>query len=408
MNPAVRNLALTLVLLLVLWQGSRLLYPSVETPSPTAPTLLNPLINVELSALRGNRPVDVEITGSWQLLNADDPTEPVIRKWSGGLRGQLAQTPIGLQLEAFRTHHKHLILETTGSEALRLNTYLYPGRLHIRSVKDDDARSGRSMRLSLELPLEDYVLGVVCGEMSTMVPNAQAAMRAQSIAARTYALYRLGQQRTLKDNTSDQVFTSTDFITKQAREAVAATRGTVLRWEGELVPAYFHSNCGGGTANAKDAAFAPNDIAPLAGVFEPECRNPRELWEHTVSAVELDDLAKRYQLGSWLKAIVISEQDDTGRQLELRLIGPDEHVDVPADAIRAALHLPSTQIEDIRRQSDGSLVVTGYGAGHGVGLCQDGAMRMSKSGLSSTAILAHYYPSAQLVPLTADLNLLLP
>jgi stage II sporulation protein D len=132
------------------------------------------------------------------------------------------------------------------------------------------------------------------------------------------------------------------------------------------------------------------------------------MWERTVAASDLDALAVHYELGTWLKAIVISEQDSTGRQLQLRLIGPDKHVDLPADAVRAALHLPSTQIEDMRRLPDGSLVIRGYGAGHGVGLCQEGAMRLSKNGVSYAAILAHYYPSAQLVPLTADLELLLP
>jgi stage II sporulation protein D len=407
MNSPARQLGFTIALLLVLWAASRFLYPTAIEESANQTPLLNPTIMVELTALRGSEPIDVEISGGWRLLNGTDPGLKVLHEWSG-LHGTLSLSAIGTELEAYRTKCEHLILETSGDHALRLNTYLYPGRLHIRTVKDKKALLGKSMRLSLELPLEEYVLGVLCGEMSTLVPNSQAALRAQAIAARTYALYRLGQKRKLKDNTADQVFTSIDFITDQAREAVEATRGLVLRWENELVPAYFHSNCGGGTANAHNAAFSRTDIAPLAGVFEPECRNPREMWERTVAASDLDALAVHYELGTWLKAIVISEQDSTGRQLQLRLIGPDKHVDLPADAVRAALHLPSTQIEDMRRLPDGSLVIRGYGAGHGVGLCQEGAMRLSKNGVSYAAILAHYYPSAQLVPLTADLELLLP
>lgn len=407
MNSTARQLGFTLALLLVLWATSRFLFPTPVASEEESAPLLNPTIMVELTALRGSEPIDIEISGGWRLRNGEDENLAVMHEWSG-LRGTLSLSSIGTQLEAYRTKSEYLILETDGDHALRLNTYLYPGRLHIRVVKDKKVALGKSMRLSLELPLEEYVLGVLCGEMSTLVPNSQAALRAQAVAARTYALYRLGQKRKLKDNTADQVFTSIDFITEQAREAVLATRGLVLRWDNELVPAYFHGNCGGGTANAQDAAFARADIAPLAGVFEPECRNPRDMWERTVSASALDNLAVHYELGTWLKAIVISEQDSTGRQLQLRLIGPEQHIDVPADGVRGALHLPSTQIEDMRRLPDGSLVIRGYGAGHGVGLCQEGAMRMSKSGASYAAILAHYYPSAQLVPLTADLQLLLP
>ncbi len=408
MNHQARSLGWTLLLLLALWAASRLLFPTAAPPTAATAPLCNPTIFVELTALRGNAPIDVEITGSWRLRNANTPAEQELHAGSGGLRGPLALTAIGIQLEAYRTKLSHLILEADGNQALRLNTYLYPGRLHIRVVSDDRSALGKSMRLSLELPLEDYVLGVVCGEMATMVPQAHAALCAQAIAARSYALYRLGQGRLLKDNTGDQVFTSTDFITEQARAAVLATRGLVLRWDGEPLPAFFHANCGGGTANAFDAAFSPVAIAPLAGVLEAACRTPLGLWEQTVTAADLDGLAQRYQLGSWLKAIAIQAVDSSGRQLQLRLIGPAEHIDVPADAVRAALHLPSTQIEDMQRLADGSLIFTGYGSGHGVGLCQNGAMRLSINGATYAEILAHYYPSAQLVPLTADLELLLP
>jgi stage II sporulation protein D len=407
MNHPVRNLGYTVALLLALW-GISYFWPNDKVEEISlAPALLNPTISVELTALRDLDAVAIEIVGRCRLLNADDPEQPVLKELHD-LNDDLYLTLVGPQLGPYIMHQKHVILETEGDGAMRLNTYFYPGRLHIRVKEDKSSPLGKSLRLSLELPLEDYVLGVVCGEMSSQVPGSKAALRAQAVAARTYALYRLGQGRSLRDNTTDQVFQSIDFVTEEARDAVAATRGLVLRWQDDLVHTYFHRNCGGGTANAKAAAFSKKDIAPLGGVFEPACRTPRGMWEHHVTAADLDALAQKKELGSWLSGISVLHKDATGRYLEVRLLGPDEHVDLPADQVRAALHIPSTQIAEMERLSDGSLIFRGYGYGHGIGLCQEGALRLSKSEATYAEILAHYYPSAQLVPLTADLELLLP
>ncbi|MCP4093994.1 MAG: SpoIID/LytB domain-containing protein [Planctomycetes bacterium] len=407
MNHPGRNLAYTLALLLVLW-GASYFWPSDKVEDiHLQPALLNPTISVELTALRKLDKIGVEILGRSRLLNADDSEQPVLKELHA-VDEDLYLTLVGPQLGPYIMHHKHVILEAEGDGAMRLNTYFYPGRLHIRVKDDKDSPLGKRLHLSLELPLEDYVLGVVCGEMSSQVPGSGAALRAQAVAARTYALYRLGQGRNLRDNTTDQVFQSIDFVTEEAREAVAATRGQVLRWENELVHTFFHRNCGGGTANAKNAAFSRQESAPLGGVFEPSCRSPRALWEHRVPASDLDALAVKRELGSWLRAISVLQKDPTGRYLEVRLLGPDDHVDLPADQMRAALHIPSTQIEQMDRLADGSLIFRGYGYGHGVGLCQEGALRLSQDGATYAGILAHYYPSAQLVPLTADLELLLP
>ena len=407
MNEVGRNLAYTAMLLLALWAVSYF-WPSDKVEEISLePALLNPTISVELTALRDLDRIAVEITGRCRLVNAEDPQRPVLKELHD-VDEDLYLTLVGPQLGPYIMHQKHVILEAEGDNAMRLNTYFYPGRLHIRVKEDKKSRLGQRLQLSLELPLEDYVLGVVCGEMSSQVPGSAAALRAQAVAARTYALYRLGQGRNLRDNTTDQVFQSIDFVTKEALEAVASTRGLVLRWQDQLLPTYFHRNCGGGTANAEAAAFFRKETTPLAGVFEPACRPPRGLWEHRVPATDLDELARQRELGSWLRAISVLHKDATGRWLEVRLLGPDDHVDLPADQVRAALHFPSTQVTDMERLADGSLVFSGYGYGHGVGLCQEGALRLSRSQATYAEILAHYYPSAQLVPLTADLELLLP
>lgn len=408
MNPLVRRLGITLGLVVVLFGISRgcadepTPEPSLKEPAP----LLNPTITVRLMSLSGRSAVDLEVMGRFRLRDGDDPSRVLLTERSS-FQGQLLAHETGPQLGPYQTLREHVVLETEGDDALRIDTLAYPGRLHIRSRRDDRGLI-TGLDLSLELSLEEYVLGVVCGEMPSQREGAQEALRAQAVAARTYALEKRGRKRALRDDTFDQVFRGSDYHTWQAREAVEATQGLVLRHEDGLVPAYFHRNCGGGTANAFAAGFHREDIAPLAGTFEPACRTPRGIWDRRIEAADLDALAKRYGLGKWLREINTIERDASGRLLEVRLVGEEDHKDLAAERLRAALHLPSSQLVEARLQEDGAVIFRGHGYGHGVGLCQEGTLRSSKSGNSFREILEHYYPGAEVVALTSDLEFLLP
>ncbi len=409
MNPLVRRLGFTalLVLLFILF-GHWLNPPTPPSPSPRSHApLLNPLVQVRLMALSNSGSIPLQIEGHWLVKDGSDPQHPVLLQRSGSFHGELRTSPTGPQLGPYQSNRDHIVIEPEGDEALRIGTYLYPGTLHVR-MERDKAGAAQALHLSLELPLEDYVLGVVCGEMPSQAPGAQAALRAQAVAARTYALNQRNRDRLLRDDTFDQVFRGLDFHTHQAEEAVAATRSLVLTWQEQLVPAFFHRNCGGATANAANAGFVKDAIPPLSGVQEPACRSPRNIWQRQVSAEQLDALAKRYQLGSWLRAISTVRRDPSGRLLEVRLIGEKEERDLSAEQYRAALHLPSTQLVEVLVQEDGSAIFRGRGYGHGVGMCQEGALRLARQGASYEEILAHYYPQANLVPLTSHLSSLLP
>lgn len=405
MKTTSRRFLITLLLAVALWGVSRLLSPG-EATSPIATSPLNPMVKVELTALSGRQPLPLEIDGHWRLLDGEHPqTEPLHH--GSGFHDQLRLHTLGAELGALVLPQESLILEVEGDQGMRLGYDHYPGRLWIRVEQDRNGLGRRQLRLSLEMPLEEYVLGVVCGEMPSMATRTQAALQAQAIAARTYALFRLQQGRRLRDDARDQVFRGIDFYTEEARRAVQATRGQVLIWEGDLLPTYFHRNCGGATADALAADFLPAAMAPLKGAIDPQCRSPRG-WEERVDAGRLDRLAQDYSLGDWLRAIATLERDASGRMLEMRLLGEKRHVDLPAESVRAALSLPSMQWEEMRLLRDGSLLVRGNGYGHGVGLCQEGAMAMARQGAGCDEILAHYYPDAQRQPLTTALDLLLP
>jgi stage II sporulation protein D len=313
--------------------------------------------------------------------------------------GLLQVDPTGLSMLPHVPSRDRLLLETQGDDALRIGHDFYPGRLFVELLRDDDGRPDR-IELVLEVQLEDYVLGVVSGEMSASLPDAREALAAQAVAARTYALWRISRGRTvLQDDARDQVFRGSDYYTRVAREAVAETRGLVLAWDGALLPAYFHARCGGRTADAAAADFVKTPLPPLAGVADPQCSDPFDRWTRQVPTPRLDEFAQSNGVGDWLRGIYGQSADATGRLLEVRVVGATAHTDLPAEAVRAGFGLPSSQWTALRVNPDGSLTVEGTGRGHGVGLCQRGAMRLSQAGMGHVDILAHYFPGAALRPL---------
>jgi stage II sporulation protein D len=404
-NRTLRRLAWVPLLALALWSLSWLIDLGGGAAAERSDGhSWNPPIQVHLGAASGEEQVRLEVVGRWQLRSADGKDQMLHE--GSGFDGRIQVDAAGIRLGDYHTLRDGVWLVPEGDEALRLDGLSYDGRLLIGLDRD---RRGRpeNLELSLELPLESYVLGVVCGEMPTMAPDIQEALRAQAVAARSYALWRLGQGRMLRDDARDQVYKGADFITNEARAAVGATRGLVLFWENELVPCYFHRNCGGLTADARAAGFTKEKVAPLAGVLDETCRTPYG-WERRVAAARFDRLAESHDLGESLTNIHALQRDASGRMLELRLQGEEEHHDLPADQVRGALRLPSSTWTAATVLPDGSVMMSGRGYGHGVGMCQEGALDRAREGASAEELLAHYYPGAALHRLSTEDQRLLP
>ncbi len=270
-------------------------------------------------------------------------------------------------------------------------------------VERDDLRQAKSMYLSLRIELEDYVLGVICGEMPSQTPQISAALEAQAIAARTYAIWKIKQKKYLRGDSRDQVYLGSDHHTQNARDAIAKTSGLVLSEKGRVLSSFFHRNCGGGCSNAYRAEFSKTDLVALSGSADPQCDDVYQRWQRTVSASTLDKLAREFRIGKTLTAINTIEKDKYQRRLQIRIQGDTGHYDLTGEFLRARFDLPSMIWHGLIINPDGSITVTGSGYGHGIGFCQDGAMRKAKQGLDYATILQHYYPNANVTVLTADL-----
>lgn len=255
-----------------------------------------------------------------------------------------------------------------------------------------------------EFSLEEYVQGVVAAELPSGFHTE--ALKAQAVAARTYALRRIEGDARLSELGGAHV--SSDFQVHQAwieeaayvaarpgtgaeqwrriGEAVEATRGLVLTYEGELIDALYHSTSGGHTEDA--ARYFVGGQPYLRAVPDPYGDHSPAHRTRTVFA--LDVVAERLQVPLVGDVIWVLSYTEAGRA---ERVAVGERV-FTGRHIREALGLRSSWF-DVTVVGD-EVVFDVRGNGHGVGMAQYGADGMARAGHSFEKILAHYYPGTTL------------
>jgi stage II sporulation protein D len=252
------------------------------------------------------------------------------------------------------------------------------------------------LTLVASMPLETYLPGVVNGEVDSQWPLD--ALMAQVVAARTYALYRIGLKAPLFDlrtDVSDQVYAGADSEDKRAAEAVRRTRGEILYHEGRIFPAFFHSSCGGETASPSEVWGI--EYPPMKGVRCGECAEaPYSRWRLSLSPSQVRAAAgKLFTEAGKAHSLGIHRRTDDGRVLTLFFETDATRVLIDAADFRKTLgyeRLPSTRFALNSR--DGMVIFEGSGYGHGVGLCQWGARGSALRGMNYRQILRKYYVGA--------------
>ena len=311
------------------------------------------------------------------------------RPWRGRVV-KLAAGAGGIEVEGRRAPAFRLSSE----RSMRLNAREYAGSL-------DVIRTGESTLVVVnEVPLEDYLAGVVRAEGSERWPAE--ALRAQAIVSRTYAAYHramnAGKPFHIVASTAHQQFAGVVGPSSPAWVAVEETRGQVLRWEGELFPAFYHTNSGGYTEDPR-TVFAARNMPGLRAVVCPlAAGSPHYQWNLDLRLTTLAEALTRNGAGvgavrsvevtertASLRATVVTVRGTAGTQ---RLRGNDFRRMVGYDVLKSTLFAVAV---------DGAVArFTGRGYGHGVGMCQWGARGMAEQGATAAQILAFYYPGATL------------
>lgn len=288
-------------------------------------------------------------------------------------------------------------LRPRGDTLLRCEGTRYRGLLRL------DADGPGLMALN-RLSVDEYLLGVLPSEMPDRF--GIEALKAQAVAARSYALSEQRRRPWLHPDQRSQVYGGRDDETAMAREAVRATAEQVLTHDGLVISAFFHSTCGGATAPAAHVYDFPPEGVLERSVTCPDCRHsPTFRWERRLPAAEV---CRALGLpGERLDALVASPARYPGRPDTVTVWAGGEQVRLGSPAFRSALssgrpleeQLLSTRWAVAPRIEGDTLVISGQGWGHGVGLCQYGAGGYASRGASYRAILDRYYPGADLVRL---------
>ncbi len=278
------------------------------------------------------------------------------------------------------------------------------------------------------LPVEWYLRGVVPLEIGPRAPNEEAAVEAQAIAARSYTVVRLattdgGASRNanydMLSSVADQVYGGADAERPFSNQAVARTIGLVLKYNGKVVSAPYHSTCGGETAEPDEVWRSSNEpylqrvsdrIPGTSDRYYCDI-SPRFTWTRSLSSDELDAAVRAY-LGSYtsvpsggaghVRSVTVESHTPSGRVARLIISADRGNFALRGNDIRYVLRTPGGEIlnstyfsvlPEMRREGGLSrVVVKGNGYGHGIGMCQWGAIGRARAGQSARVILATYYP----------------
>ena len=330
--------------------------------------------------------------------------------FSEGKRFPLEKTTI------VRSNSGHLLIN--GRRIKESSVVIDPGKVNIRLsidssqvgkstpswvVRGDIVITAKGSRLLVvnKIDLEKYVAGVVGSEIS---PEwHEEVLKVQAVAARTYVLHKklLSEQLPydVVASTQDQVYTGSKQVNGLVVDAVNATWGQVITYEGRPIFAAYSSTAAGPTEDALNVW--DKDLPYLKGVDCPfDEESPRYTWETTVPFNLFEQSLRNEGLALGAMATLVPyTYTRAGRVNEVRILHSKGELIVRGQDLRRIIgysKIRSTQfhIESIGRE----VIFTGKGAGHAVGLCQWGAKEMAELGYRYQSILQYYYPGTDLLP----------
>ncbi|MCB5259273.1 MAG: SpoIID/LytB domain-containing protein [Candidatus Cloacimonetes bacterium] len=314
-------------------------------------------------------------------------------------------------------------LKIYSDEGLWINGLPYEGEFILK------VRNGKLV-LNHLLPIEEYIAGVIPNEIGNYSPLE--ALKAQAVAARSHAISLLLNNRHSKDGydlcntTHCQVYKGKHLRNELIEEAVMQSAGEIMVINGKVADATYHSCCGGKT-DSSQAIWNGAYIEHLSGsicIAEAESYSLEtekgvtswlnrkvdttgmSSWEKKTlnwnRSISKADVANKLGL-KYIRSFEVLERGISGRVTKLRIVG-DHNVTLDSEyKIRQTFGmLPSSLFVFIGSsgksvfQPAKTINIQGRGSGHGVGMCQVGALRKARNGSDYLSILQAYYPNTEI------------
>ncbi len=287
----------------------------------------------------------------------------------------------------------------------RSNLRSYRGKMRL-------VLEGKTLLAINELPLEEYLLGVVPAEMDPEWP--EEALKAQAVASRSYAIFNLkrydGRGFDLADDERSQEYGGVDVETDASANAVMETTNQILTYENRLAVIVFHEESGGQTASNLDVWPHSGEIPYLAGVsdvigFTDFSSGGRyDSWSSWAGFEELRtalNLDGETFTGEYLSCITILGRGENGRVQTVDIIGEKNSVVSGMTFIqvlnrRIEEDFAPSNLFKIKLEGEGYRF-TGSGKGHGVGMSQWGAYQRASNQQTYEFILSHYFPGCEII-----------
>ncbi len=291
----------------------------------------------------------------------------------------------------------------------------YKGELYRGSINLIPA--GSAINIVNQLSVEEYLKGVVPKEMPTGKGDEYyEALKAFTICARTYTFSKLNENKKSYDvfaDTRDQVYGGSGIEKEIVNKVVDETRGLILTFNDKPAVTFYHSTCGGYTEDAKNV-FPNKDLPYLVSVRdgdEPYCSiSPKFNWVETFPE---NTFVQRFVSAGLLNnseytvtSLNINSKFKSGRINELEIDfsgrgGKFKAVKIYGNNIRYVIRTADNksilESNNFIISKDGNkIIINGRGYGHGVGLCQWGALEQSKEGRDFEEILSLYYPGTKI------------
>lgn len=341
------------------------------------------------------------------------------RRWTFTADSTMRITATSDDGETITTDAGPLVWRVPNDGLARIGERTYRGDVIIRN-----AGPARLSAINV-LEMEEYLLGVVPYEIGRLPANLIEATKAQALAARTYAVANMGSKNALGFDfyatVADQVYNGTLGEDSVVSRAVRETAGEIIAHNGRPIIAYYSSTCGDHTADADESwpwrppqpyLVAKRDVDPNGEAY---CKSSNRFrWNvswpgdslrlilQTTMRERLANPALRIQK---VNDVRILDTSKSGRvTLGITLDGVEHHV--RADSIRWTLRptpsgsLNSSKLMEVHAtKKDGEvtrLEVRGGGWGHGVGMCQVGAIGRARAGHNYRDILRSYYTGVEI------------
>ena len=251
-----------------------------------------------------------------------------------------------------------------------------------------------------EVPFEDYIKGVVAGEMPATFELE--ALKAQAVASRSYAMYQMtatkDKEYDVLNTTANQVYLTDQELKEnwkeeypgkinKIKEAINETSGEYLTYEGKVINAMFFSTSVGATENSEEVF-----VSAL-----PYLRSVDSKWDEASPAYTdtytftLEEFYKKLNLQyNQTLTIEVTSKTSTGRTRTLKINGTE----INGRDLATKLNLRSNYFDIV--QNENNVTITTKGFGHGVGMSQYGANGMAKEGYKYDQILKHYYQNTEI------------